>query len=299
MQIRVTDNCLAPLRLPVRKNRVPSDIPLMGRRYPNAWEYMHAENGCALQFFLSCFMAVIMSQSIRLPAYKRQRRNATAVLAGCFDPHASSSRDVLTSLLNGVPLYKEVERDQVSRREKKREKRERDRERKRVKAAEKSRQLEPSPEPTASSSTATVTVATAQPKTKATKTSSFWRARPTIHIATDQRSMSVTPPPMPLSPQSTPGRASSSTSVTSSKRPRTPDDDEDLDISTLRRNYNHPPPDKKRRVAVKKGWKGWIEGSPPPSEKLINLDEVKVLNERKTRSGKSFDGIGLAKEDWI
>lgn len=52
-------------------------------------------------------------------------------------------------------------------------------------------------------------------------------------------------------------------------------------------------------MAVRKGWKGWVEGSPPPSEKLINLDEVQVLTERKTRSGKNFDGVGLAKEDWI
>jgi len=56
---------------------------------------------------------------------------------------------------------------------------------------------------------------------------------------------------------------------------------------------------RKKRVAVRKGWKGWVEGSPPPSEKLINLDEVQVLTERKTRSGKSFDGVGLAKDDWI
>jgi len=42
----------------------------------------------------------------------------------------------------------------------------------------------------------------------------------------------------------------------------------------------------KKRAASKKGWKGWVEGSPPPSEKLINLDAVPVLQERRTRSGK-------------
>jgi hypothetical protein len=52
-------------------------------------------------------------------------------------------------------------------------------------------------------------------------------------------------------------------------------------------------------VAVKKGWKGWVEGSPPPSEKLINLDAVPVLQERRTRSGKSFDAIGVGKEGWV
>jgi len=124
-------------------------------------------------------------------------------------------------------------------------------------------------------------------------TSSFWRARPAIHIASMQRSVSVTPPPLPSSPVSTPGPSiSSSTSYSSSKRPLTPDDEDD--IST-------PPPPRrepKKRVAVKKGWKGWVEGSPPPSEKLINLDCVPVLHERKTRSGKAFDGVGQGK-DWI
>jgi hypothetical protein len=42
-----------------------------------------------------------------------------------------------------------------------------------------------------------------------------------------------------------------------------------------------------------------VEGSPPPSEKLINLDAVKVLEERRTRSGKSFDAIGLGKDSWV
>jgi len=56
---------------------------------------------------------------------------------------------------------------------------------------------------------------------------------------------------------------------------------------------------RKRRVAVKKGWKGWVEGSPPPSEKLINLDAVPVLQERRTRSGKNFDAIGVGKEGWV
>jgi hypothetical protein len=37
----------------------------------------------------------------------------------------------------------------------------------------------------------------------------------------------------------------------------------------------------------KHGWKGWVvvEGSPPPADTLIKLDEPKVL-ERRTRSGK-------------
>jgi hypothetical protein len=133
--------------------------------------------------------------------------------------------------------------------------------------------------------------------------SSFWRAhgssyRPTIHIATMQRSVSVTPPPMASSPQSTPEPSiSSATSRTSSKRPRTPADDYP-DSETLS-HYRSAPQPRKKRIAVKKGWKGWVEGSPPPSEKLINLDAVPVLQERRTRSGKSFDAIGVGKDGWV
>jgi hypothetical protein len=206
---------------------------------------------------------------------------------------------VLTSLLNGVAPYKVVEKEEETRRNKKREKRERDKERKRAKAAVRAHEK-------ALGSTRLDAIPTAAPVSQPTApiaqpiqsgTSSFWRARPSIHIATMQRSVSVTPPPMPSSPPpmasspaSTPGpSSSSSTSRTSSKRPRTPGDDEDLDRHAQR----------KKRVAVKKGWKGWVEGSPPPSEKLINLDAVPVLQERRTRSGKSFDAICVGKEGWV
>lgn len=61
-----------------------------------------------------------------------------------------------------------------------------------------------------------------------------------------------------------------------------------------------PRPPRKKRVAARKGWKGWVEGSPPPSQKLINLDIVDVIpGERKTRSGKSFDAIGVGKDSWV
>ena len=53
-------------------------------------------------------------------------------------------------------------------------------------------------------------------------------------------------------------------------------------------------------MAHRKGWKGWVEGSPPPSQKLINLDVVDVIpGERKTRSGKSFDAISMGKDNWV
>ncbi|PCH39687.1 hypothetical protein WOLCODRAFT_159275 [Wolfiporia cocos MD-104 SS10] len=87
----------------------------------------------------------------------------------------------------------------------------------------------------------------------------------------------------------------------SSKRPHTPYDDEDLDIWHHSTDSSTPPPvpqrpAKKKRTAVRKSWKGWVEGSLPPSKKLINLDVVTVLQERKTHSGKSFDDKDSAEE---
>ncbi|GLB42258.1 hypothetical protein LshimejAT787_1102730 [Lyophyllum shimeji] len=236
---------------------------------------------------------------------KRMRRTATSVMAGAFD--VRPPRDVLTSLLNGVPPYKVLEKDEEERRARKKEKKERDRERKKEKAALKAQQKSLLHE---AGCNATPDTSCPGPKLvlppaqSAGGTSSFWRAksRPTIHIATMQRSVSVTPPPMtsptlfPSTPASTPGPSnSSSTSRTSSKRPHTPDDYEDIQYASA------PPPPKprKKRQAVKKGWKGWVEGSPPPSEKLINLDAVPVLQERRTRSGKNFDAIGVGKDGWV
>ncbi|KAI5996210.1 hypothetical protein EDD15DRAFT_2387232 [Pisolithus albus] len=223
--------------------------------------------------------------------FKQRRRTATDVLAGNFD--IRPPRDVLTSLLNGVGPYKVVEKDEEMRRSRKRDKeRERDKERR---EREKKR--------------ASLTTADKRPsadlRMHSAQTSSFWRARgtsqrPTINIATNQRSVSVTPPPMASSPRSTPGPSSSSvTSRTSSKRPRTPYDDGPLDEPFVVTPPPPQPPPRKKRVAVKKGWKGWVEGSPPPSEKLINLDVVPILHERRTRSGKSFDAIGVGKETWV
>jgi len=232
---------------------------------------------------------------------KTHRRSATTVMAGVFD--VRPPRDVLTSLLNGVGPYKVVEKDEESRRHRKKQKRERDRERRREKAFLKAQQSNDGGfNATAESSHASTSLL--PPVPAAASTSSFWRARPAIHIATMQRSVSVTPPPtspmlLPSTPDSTPGPSiSSSTSRTSSKRPHTPDDGEEFDS-------HHPagsmvsPQARKKRVAVKKGWKGWVEGSPPPSEKLINLDAVPVLQERRTRSGKNFDAIGVGKDGWV
>lgn len=233
---------------------------------------------------------------------KRMRRNATAVMAGLFDPRPA--RDVLTSLLNGVGPYKVVEKDDETRRNRRRERRERDKEKKRQKAAAKARQKELTAEGNLDAVPSNqIASSSAPPKmqTSTTTASSFWRARPAIHIATMQRSVSVTPPPVSSPPPfaststSTPAPSTSlGTSRTSSKRPHTPDEEEKYIPSSA-----SEPRLRKKRVAVRKGWKGWVEGSPPPSEKLINLDAVPVLQERRTRSGKSFDAIGVGKDNWV
>ena len=235
------------------------------------------------------------------------RRNATAVMAGTFD--IRPPRDVLTSLLNGVGLYKAVERDEEARHKRKRGKREREKERRRSKAAARALHKAPLGDPNEHASTDGNFASTSSiPQPLPTTTSSFWRARPTIHIpAIQRRSVSVTPSPTSspdFTPSSTPGPSiSSSISRTSSKRPRTPADDEVIGSQSL----NHQsalaqlPPPRKKRVAVKKGpgWKGWVEGSPPPSQKLINLDAPVLQQQRRTRSGKNFDAIGVGKESWV
>ncbi|KAF8629034.1 hypothetical protein AX15_003594 [Amanita polypyramis BW_CC] len=246
-------------------------------------------------------MAVLCPHPSMYNPAKRMRRTATAVMAGVFDPRPP--RDVLTSLLNGVGPYKAVEKDDEMRRNRRKERRERDRERRRQKAEAKARQKEFVPAiKTDAVPSNQIASSSAPPKvqTSTTIASSFWRARPAIHIATMQRSVSVTPPPIssppPLASTSTSTPAPSTsvgTSRTSSKRPHTPDEEEKFDPTPS------VPKPRKKRVAVKKGWKGWVEGSPPPSEKLINLDAVPVLQERRTRSGKSFDAISVGKDNWV
>lgn len=238
---------------------------------------------------------------------KHIRRTATSVMAGDFDPRPS--KDVLTSLLNGVGPNKAVERDEETRQKRRKERREREKERKRSKAEARAllRSLFGVADQDASTDGKCVSTSSLpQPSpTRRSSTSLFWRARPTINIPVVQRSVSITPPPtfsphpLDLTPDSTPGPSiSSSTSRTSSKRPRTPADDEVIGSQSRTQPAALPAPPRKKRVAAKKGWKGWVEGSPPPSQKLINLD-VPVLQERRTRSGKNFDAIGVGKESWV
>ena len=214
--------------------------------------------------------------------FKRQRRTATTVLTGDFD--LRPTRDVLTSLLNGIGPYKAVEDSRETKRLKTWEKRAHHKQKKRQKRKADVEQ--------ATSGMTQLTTAINQPCLQTSSTSPFWHLRPTIQLSTYQRSMSITPPPTPLSPEDTPQPSiSSSTSRTSPRRPRMPCSHEhrighdELESSSFLQLQRKPAP-RKRREPAKKGWKGWVEGSPPPSDKLINLDSAPILCERRTRSGK-------------
>ncbi|KAJ7495700.1 hypothetical protein B0H11DRAFT_1801955 [Mycena galericulata] len=201
--------------------------------------------------------------------FRQARRTATTVLAGDFDvspPH--------------VPMLR-TDNDEIER--------EKRNERKRKRAKLPVKRIEAVDDAPVTNASPSVIKA---PSTAAT---SFWLARPSIHIATIQRAASVTPPLLLRStPASTPGPSNSfNTSRTSFKRPR-PEDYEDL----AHNDHPRPPPlPSKPRTVSRKGWKGWVEGSPPPSEKLISL--APVLPGRRTRNGKNFDAIGVAKDGWI
>jgi hypothetical protein len=231
-------------------------------------------------------------------------------MAGDFDP--LPPRDVLTSLLNGVGPYKAVEMDAEEKRQRKKERKEAKRAARALAAAAAGSSSAPPNGLVPTNTTASVSTAPAATPRITIKTSSFWKskgtvepkARPEIMIASTQRSVSVTPPPMislQPTPECTPGPSiSSATSHESLKRLYTPEDDEDIDsrhVGSL--SAPSVPRERKKRVAARKGWKGWVEGSPPPSEKLINLDAVPILQERRTRSGKNFDAISIGKEGWV
>jgi len=259
---------------------------------------------------LSLTMAVLFTpNNMSYLNPKRCRRSATAVMAGAFDPRPQ--RDVLTSLLNGVGPYKEVEGDEQDRLKRKQERKERRKqEKKRLKAERAQRELmdEAARKATVSGNIASSSSLVKIPPANKPTVSSFWGARPTILIPSMQRSVSVSVSPSPTlsprrlasTPASTPGPSiSSSTSRTSSKRPHTPADDETLSSQPNNESASAPPRQRKKRIATKKGWKGWVEGSPPPSNKLINLDSAVLLQDRRTRSGKNFDAISIGNQGWV
>ncbi|KAL5523065.1 hypothetical protein ACEPAF_1332 [Sanghuangporus sanghuang] len=247
--------------------------------------------------------ALFGSHLHRPPPVKR-RRTATGVLAGDFDPRPP--RDVLTSLLNGVGPYKLVEGDDDVRRAKRQERKQRERERKKVKKLQtqkdkmdgKRRQSSAGASMGSAGPSAATPVNGSGAPAVNSSTSSFWRTRGPVIPAT--RSVSPTPPPELSSPP-TPGPSISSTmSYGSSKRPRTPEDGASLlDHDFQSTTPSVQPKPRKKRIAARKGWKGWVEGSPPPSNKLINLDDAPVMVERRLRSGKNFDAISVGKDTWV
>lgn len=232
---------------------------------------------------------------------KRRRRTATAVLAGDFEPRPC--RDVLTSLLNGVPPYPELENRGW---EKKRKadvltdettgqgaaKKKRGRPRK-VRRPESTPTMPPA---VAALAPAPAPVATLPPPLSPTPMRSVapapfdisvFGSRTVIHVLSQNRARSLTPPPMPSSPPTTPGPSiSSSVSLVSSKRLHTPDDYPDLQSPTS----PQPPRERKRRPSARKGWKGWVEVSDDEEDtsKRIKLDDpVPVTEEKRLRSGRA------------
>ncbi|KAJ7475622.1 hypothetical protein B0H11DRAFT_2158494 [Mycena galericulata] len=219
-------------------------------------------------------MTAAFPQTAKTKPFRNQaRRTATAVLDVDFDMRPQY--DVLTSLLSGVGPYTPLFRTDENERRKGRK---RELDKKQVRIAAKAA-------PVAGASTSDIVT----PQHSAT--TSFWRAPPSTHIAIMQQiTISVREATtLPPTSTSTPGPSNfSGTSRTSSKRLGTHDDYKDL----VRNNHARSPPvPRKPRPAAKKGWKGWVEGSPPPSEKLINLDAVPIFQGRRTRSGKNFDAI--------
>ncbi|EJC97594.1 uncharacterized protein FOMMEDRAFT_24335 [Fomitiporia mediterranea MF3/22] len=219
-------------------------------------------------------MSALYSYPSRPPPMKR-RRTATTVLAGNFDPRPP--RDVLTSPLKGICPYKRAEQADGTRRQ--------------ISIGAGAVSAGPSTATTVHGRIAAV-------PTVNSSVLSFWRIRGPPVAPT--RSVSPTPPPE-LSLPPTPGPSILSTmSFGSSKYPRTPEDGLTL-LDHAFKSASPPPQSKprKRRIASRRGWKGWVEGSPPPSNKLINLDEAPVMVERRLRSGKNFDAISEGKETWV
>lgn len=251
-------------------------------------------------------MFTAVHQRSALWTSSKRRRTATAVLAGDFDPRPP--RDVLTSLLNGVGPYRAVEHTDEERRIKKLERRAREKEKMKMKKLAAARLGKSTkgasvvPRASSMSGSSAVASGSGTPSRLISSvnhnTSSFWRSAGLPPAP--MRSVSPSPPPDDYSPP-TPGPSTTSTvSRTSSKRPHTPDDYFLFD-DMIRSSVTPPPEDRprKKRGATKKGWKGWVEGSPPPSDKLINLDSAPVLRERRTRSGKNFDAISEGTERWV
>ncbi len=268
-----------------------------------------------------------------MPPQPRPRRTATSVMAGDFDPRPRVDvlTSVLNGVKPYRPPLteeeiREKEEEQAKRRalrqalaekraneqREKEEKRKQEEERrlKKGKAVDRDGKSHRANEPSTSA-------AGVRQHTGERRASSFWQARQPVNTDGTE-------------PTPEPSDAAHSSSRSSSKRPHTPFDSDsgrrspsmassNEYVATVSRRRGRD--DKKRRlstnssidaeptvpfspakatappkkrVAVRKGWKGWIEAEEDelPKDKLIELDQVEVLTDRRTRSGKNFDAIG-------
>jgi hypothetical protein len=268
------------------------------------------------------------------PPLKRRRRTATSVLAGEFDPRPE--RDVLSSVLNGVKPYRPplTERDLEEKRARKDRRREREKledarreQRRREKAQEREHSKHKTLDREASSSASKSKPHDLQgPK-------DFWSGRPSMtsdatpdDLSDHSSSMSYpsskrpyTPPDeeMGLNAASGPSHYRSEARPNGTRRPGRPAKKKRPVVSIEPHELNGqtiidvdmesaPRREPKKRVAHKKGWKGWVaydelnpEEAGPDPNKLIELDRAIVLEDRRTRSGKNFDAIGEGKDTWV
>ncbi|KZT34763.1 hypothetical protein SISSUDRAFT_245667 [Sistotremastrum suecicum HHB10207 ss-3] len=224
--------------------------------------------------------------SIVMP--KCRRRTATAVMAGDFDPRPQ--RDALTSLLNGVkPYTPRLTEEQMREKEELRLKRKEQKRGKEKEMGPKVRHANTSQNIQDPSVDARRVVPDDAPSTVDhpqggdNESRSKKRKRPGDGMSSFWMASSVrTASSMINSPEHTPEPSDHSdySSRSSSKRPHTPEDD------LLRRSASTDP-----RLEV--------DEDELPKDKLIELDSVPILQERRTRSGKNFDAIGEGHDTWV
>lgn len=266
------------------------------------------------------------------PPLKRRRRTATSVLAGDFDPRPQ--RDVLTHLLNGVRPYRPpLTPEELIEKEVAREKR---RERERLGEAERERRRKEKRGLRDSMKDRLTADELYGSSSKSKRRESngprdFWSGRPSVssdatpdELSDDDSCMSqpsskrpYTPPDdeMRFDSSAGPSRKRSHHPSSTGRRPGRPAKKKrvviDVDAYTGSGGYFTDSDghirrrEPKKRVAHKKGWKGWVayeelgpEEAPDPS-KLIELDRAIVLEDRRTRSGKNFDAISEGKDSWV
>jgi len=268
------------------------------------------------------------------PPLKRRRRTATSVLAGDFDPRPQ--RDILTSLLNGVkpyrpPMTQGELREKEARREKRREREQ----------MEEARRLERRNEIVTQRENTKIKTNHREKTSSSSKYQShnahgrkdFWSGRPSIgsdvtpddlsdhssYISHPSSKRPYTPPDDEMESHAIDGPSHQrlDPNAHSARRPGRPAKKRRSHISherygldgqpnpEMESGESHVRKEPRKRVAHRKGWKGWVafdeldpEATPDPT-KLIELDRAVVLEDRRTRSGKNFDAIGEGKDTWV